>query len=148
MEFRLENPQTPRDIEQTEISDIIEENDGTVLIRFNSLREQPSTSFFTRYTEPSRKSHSDYSFQQPIKVFHKSPLPEMDQGNYSPTSSQMKGDFSEINVITSVKPFISKSFELMKNFREESEYFKWFSEFDKTYQEILIKEWITDIGKT
>ena len=58
----------------------------------------------------------------------------MDQGNYSPTSSQMKGDFSsEINVITSDKPFISKSFELMKDFREESEYFKWFSEFDRTY---------------
>ena len=62
-EFRIENPQTPRDIEQTEISDIIEENDGTILIRFSSLREQPSTSFSTRYTEPSRKSHSDYSFQ-------------------------------------------------------------------------------------
>ena len=34
-EFKIENPQTPRDIERTDISDIIEENDGTVLIRFN-----------------------------------------------------------------------------------------------------------------
>ena len=53
-EFKIENPQTPRDIERTEISDIIEENDGTVLIRFNSFREKPSTSY--RYAEPSRKS--------------------------------------------------------------------------------------------
>ena len=43
----------------------------------------------------------------------------------------MKGDISsEINVITSDKPFINNSFELMNDFREESEYFNWFSEFD------------------
>ena len=72
----------------------------------------------------------------------------MDQGNYSPTSSQMKGNFSsEINVITSDKPFINNSFELTKDFREESEHFNWFSQFDRTYHEILIKEWITDMEK-
>jgi len=141
-EFKIENPQTPRDIERTEISDIIEEEDGTILIRFNSVRERPSTSF--RYVEPSRNSCSEYSFQQPIKVFHKSPLPEVNQENYSPTSSQMRPDFiGEINMIK--KPFISDSFRLMKEFREESKQFDWFSRLHRTYQEQLINKWLTDI---
>ena len=140
-EFKIENPQNPRDIEKTEISDIIEENYGTVLIRFNSFKERPSTSY--RYAEPSRKSYSEYSFQQPIKVFHKSPLPEVNQESYSPTSSQMRADFTgEINMIKSQKPFINNSFELMKDFGK-SKYFNWFSGFDRNYQEKLVTEWIT-----
>ena len=60
----------------------------------------------------------------------------------------MRADFiGEINMIRSQKPFINKSLELTKDFREESKYFKWFSEFHRTYQEKLIKEWITYMEK-
>ena len=58
----------------------------------------------------------------------------------------MRPDFTgEINMIK--KPFISNSFGLMKEFREESEQFDWFSKLHRTYQEQLIKKWITDIEK-
>ena len=58
----------------------------------------------------------------------------------------MRPDFTgEINMIK--KSFISDSFKLMKEFREESKHFNWFSRLHRTYQEQLIKKWITDIEK-
>src|SRR3954469_6089066 len=60
-EFRIEAPQVPRNIEQTEIHDIIEEQEGTILIRFNSLREKSfegSSSF--NYSPSEVSMHSNF----------------------------------------------------------------------------------------
>ena len=55
----------------------------------------------------------------------------------------MRADFTgEINMIT--KPFVNRSFELMKDF-SKSKYSNWFYKFDSKCQEILVKEWITQM---
>ncbi|KAI5681992.1 hypothetical protein M9H77_03220 [Catharanthus roseus] len=103
-EFQIENPHPFPDIERNEISQIIEEPNGNVLIRFNSMREQGSTSI---PMEPSRHSFahsrrqtyaesSEPSIRMPnaIHVHHTAPIPEVSTSPpLSPTASQMKEYF-------------------------------------------------------
>ncbi|KAI5657750.1 hypothetical protein M9H77_26543 [Catharanthus roseus] len=103
-EFQIENPHPFPHIERNEISQIIEEPNGNVLIRFNSVREQESGS--TIPIEPSRHSFaqsrrrsfaesSEQSFRMPnsIHVHHTAPIPEVSTSPpLSPTASQMKDD--------------------------------------------------------
>lgn len=105
-EFKIDIPQIPRNLERTEISEIIEESDGTILFRFNSLKEGrnqlPLPSLSSRsFTEPEPNRHfftdnASASYNHPLKVHHKTPIPEMTTEQpysalYSPTSTQMEG---------------------------------------------------------
>ena len=155
-EFKIDIPQIPRNIERTEAYEIIEENEGTVLVKFNSFREGSSSSSYRPYDSyiPSRHSFSEGAsslHSKPMKVFHKNPIPEIspEQNNsptYSPTSSQMKGDTSGIFTITNKKEFFANINELEEDFKE-SEYHDWFLNLENYYQERLKQEWISDINK-
>ncbi|KAI5683613.1 hypothetical protein M9H77_04841 [Catharanthus roseus] len=119
-EFQIENPHPCPDIERKEISQIIEEPNGNVLIRFNSMREHGSSSIPMEpsrhsFAHPRRQSYAESS-EQPfripnaIHVHHTAPIPEVSTSTLlSPTASQMKGfkdtDFckiSHINVHTNL----------------------------------------------
>ncbi|KAI5653694.1 hypothetical protein M9H77_30881 [Catharanthus roseus] len=105
-EFQIENPHPLSDLERNEISQIIEEPNGNVLIRFNSMREQESSSTFSIPIEPSRHSFahsrrhsfaetSEQSSRMPnsIHVHHTTPIPEVSTSPpLSPTASQMKAN--------------------------------------------------------
>ncbi|KAI5653222.1 hypothetical protein M9H77_30409 [Catharanthus roseus] len=66
-EFHIENAQPPPHIEQTEISQIIEEPNGNILIRFNSMREQGSSSTIPLDAPRHSFAHSQRHYsQQPL----------------------------------------------------------------------------------
>ena len=53
----------------------------------------------------------------------------------------MRADFTgEINMIT--KPFVNRSFELMKDFNK-SKHSNWFYKLNRKFQEILVQTWLT-----
>ncbi|KAI5664770.1 hypothetical protein M9H77_24093 [Catharanthus roseus] len=119
-EFQIENPHPFPHIERNEISQIIEEPNGNVLIRFNSVREQESGSKIP--IEPSRHSFaqsrrrsfaesSEQSFRMPnsIHVHHTAPIPEVSTSPpLSPTASQMKVDSLSSELKSSSRPNISR----------------------------------------
>ncbi|KAI5652926.1 hypothetical protein M9H77_30113 [Catharanthus roseus] len=157
-EFQIENPHPPRDIERNEISQIIEEPDGNVLIRFNSMREQGSSSKFSIPLEPSRhsfvepsrcsfaeKSDNSFSMPNPIHVHHKAPIPEVSiSPPLSPTASQMKG---EIDVIHKNLEIDLDSLENDILDPENEEKRKWYFQLDPVYQNKIRQEWINDINR-
>ncbi|KAI5676513.1 hypothetical protein M9H77_07463 [Catharanthus roseus] len=157
-EFQIENPHPPRDIERNEISQIIEEPDGNVLIRFNSMREQRPSSKFSIPMEPSRhsfvepsrcsfaeKSENSFSMPTPIHVHHKAPIPEVSiSPPLSPTASQMKG---EIDVIHKNLEIDLDSLENDILDPENEEKRKWYFQSDPVYQERIKQEWINDINR-
>ncbi|KAI5650221.1 hypothetical protein M9H77_36226 [Catharanthus roseus] len=99
-EFQIDNPHPLRDIERNEVSQIIEEPDGNVLIRFNSMREhassstiQPGRHSFAHSRRCSFAESSEQSFRMPtsIHVHHTVPIPAVSTSPpLSPTASQMK----------------------------------------------------------
>ncbi|KAI5658800.1 hypothetical protein M9H77_27593 [Catharanthus roseus] len=87
-EFQIENAQLPPHLEKTEISQIIEEPNGNILIRFNSMREWGSSSNIPiessrhSFAHPQRRSFteaSEQSFRIPNSnhVHHTAPIPEV-----------------------------------------------------------------------
>ncbi|KAI5681135.1 hypothetical protein M9H77_02362 [Catharanthus roseus] len=103
-EFQIENPHPCPDIERKEISQIIEDPNGNVLIRFNSMREhgspsipmEPSRHSFAHSRRQSYAESSEQSFRMPhaIHVHHTAPIPEVSTSPpLSPIASQMKEYF-------------------------------------------------------
>ncbi|KAI5649343.1 hypothetical protein M9H77_35348 [Catharanthus roseus] len=145
-EFQIENAQAPPHIERTEISQIIEETNGNILIRFNSMREQGSCS---HSPEPSRysfaESLSTFQMPLPIHVHHTAPIPEVSKSPpSSPTASQMKG---EIDVIHQIKNIDFASLEQDIFESENDEKRNWFFQLDSFYQTKIKQEWISDINR-
>ena len=126
--WKIENPQPPRNLAQTEISQIIEEPDGRVLLRFNSLNLN-NTSIKSNYsdTQSSRSSFSYPSSFKPenFKGFNQSSKPESSTSstpykvnytspiaeplNQSPPSSPTQSKF-QINMIQNDDFDINKDF--------------------------------------
>ncbi|KAI5652975.1 hypothetical protein M9H77_30162 [Catharanthus roseus] len=98
-EFQIDNPH-PLHKERNEVSQIIEEPDGNVLIRFTSMRKhassstiQPGRHSFEHSRRRSFAESSEQSFRMPdsIHVHHTAPIPAVSTSPpLSPTASQMK----------------------------------------------------------
>ncbi|KAI5664172.1 hypothetical protein M9H77_23495 [Catharanthus roseus] len=145
----IENAQPPPHIERTEISQILEEPNGNILIRFNSMREQGSCSHFSIPPDPSRysfaESTSTFQIPPPIHVHHTAPIPEVSKSPpSSPTASQMKG---EIDVIHKVINIDFDSLETDIFYSENDEKRNWFFQLDSCYQDKIKQEWISDINR-
>ncbi|KAI5663843.1 hypothetical protein M9H77_23166 [Catharanthus roseus] len=136
-EFQIENAQPPPHIECTEISQIIEEPNGNILIRFNSMREQGSCSHFSIPPEPSRysfaESTSTFQIPPPIHVHHTAPIPEVSKSPpSSPTASQMKGEIDVIHKVINID-FDSLEKDIFDSENDEKR--NWFFQLDSFYQE-------------
>ncbi|KAI5659553.1 hypothetical protein M9H77_28346 [Catharanthus roseus] len=148
-EFQIENTQAPPHIERTEISQIIEETNGNILIRFNSMREQGSCSHYPTPPEPSRysfaESLSTFQMPLPIHVHHTAPIPEVSQSPpSSPTASQMKGEIDVIHQIKNID-FTSLEQDIFESDNDEKR--NWFFQLDSFYQTKIKQEWISDINR-
>ncbi|KAI5659856.1 hypothetical protein M9H77_28649 [Catharanthus roseus] len=154
-EFQIENPHPCPDIERKEISQIIEEPNGNVLIRFNSMREHGSSSIPMEpsrhsFAHPRRQSYaesSEQSFRIPnaIHVHHTAPIPEVSTSPpLSPTASQMKGEIDVIHKVTNID-FNSLEKDIFDPENDEKR--NWFFQINPFYQKQIKQEWISDIHR-
>ncbi|KAI5640621.1 hypothetical protein M9H77_00412 [Catharanthus roseus] len=151
-EFQIENAQPPPHLERTEISQILEEPNGNILIRFNSMREPGSCSNFSIPLEPSRYSFAEtsstdksFNIPNPIHVYHKAPIPEVSTSPpLSPTISQMKGEINGINRKINID-LDSLENDILDP--ENKDKLQWYLQLDPLYRDRIRQEWIHDIHR-
>ncbi|KAG5374115.1 hypothetical protein IGI04_042561 [Brassica rapa subsp. trilocularis] len=127
-QWKIEITQPPRNFEQKNISKIIEQKDGKILLRFGSYRDPlpprissyHSRASFSEYRTGQSSTNSEtesvnQNTKQDEPIRFKAPIAEPDQDAYptSPTPS----DFRSINVIT-------KKYEIDKQYIREDFYSK------------------------
>ncbi|KAG5385209.1 hypothetical protein IGI04_036679, partial [Brassica rapa subsp. trilocularis] len=141
-QWKIEITQPPRNFEQKNISKIIEQKDGKILLRFGSYRDPlpprissyHSRASFSEYRTGQSSTNSEtesvnQNTKQDEPIRFKAPIAEPDQDAYptSPTPS----DFRSINVITKKyeidKQYIREDFYSKENEEKRSWYFKTFS---------------------
>ena len=160
-QWKIEITQPPRNFEQKNISKIIEQKDGKILLRFGSYRDPlpprissyHSRASFSEYRTGQSSTNSEtesvnQNSKQDEPIRFKAPIAEPDQDAYptSPTPS----DFRSINVITKKyeidKQYIREDFYSKENEEKRSWYFKTFSKQqtneyrEKWYDCMILKE--------
>lgn len=160
-QWKIDITQPPRNFEQKNISKIIEQRNGKIILQFGSFREQlppritsyHSRASFSEYRTGNSSADSETeSVNQNIKqdnsIKFKAPIAEPEQDMYptSPTPS----DFKSVNVITKEyeinKQYIKEDFYSKENEEKRNWYFRTFSkqqtiEFrEKWYNCMIVKE--------
>ena len=150
-EIELQEPHSSAQIERRDVDQIIEEPDGRVILKFQSLscREDPSL------PNPSnssnfRRSFSECSSQtgnldQPQRYRFQSPIPEPIIDPPSPSSS---GIGNTINTITKLDFTINWPVLKIDYYSEKhSTLRKWFEVINFDLREQIKKEWIADMER-
>ena len=147
--FITNNEQIPRNLEQREVNQIIEEPDGKITIKFKTSKPDHISSSST--ARHSFSGHSSINFKEPIeqtnpnhpKYHFKNPVPEFH--NFSSPSSPTRSDM--INVIISKEKF-KPDFDYLKteknNVYHQSDK-TWFIQLDYQIREKIYDNWILEM---
>ena len=148
-QFKIKEPQFSRDIERREPSQIVEEPDVKVTIKFDRTNSFINFRNTRRYQYYEHRAYcSDIHSTSESKYTFKMPIPQPTQttedfveDSYSPTRSTMviisDGDFEPD------MDYLNK--ELSSPFYKEKE--KWFNKLDNKVKSKIKNEWVKEIKK-